>query len=230
MNCSTKKRGKLCGNAECSHCFRRSFASSNKAKYLSAGQENPLIIPRCGTKKLSFDCPDCGHIFWKVAHSAEKRGCPYCSCRKLCYSDNCKTCYNRSFASHRRSSCWDATKNKDSPREVAGCSDKTRWFICDVCEHSFLSKISGVWNGQFCPFCSNKVLCGSESCEICFNKSFASHGKSSLWDLSKNKISPNTVFRFSDQKYWFNCDKCHHAFKLNISRASGGAVLFFLFW
>ncbi|AMQ10961.1 restriction endonuclease [Brazilian marseillevirus] len=224
MDCSTKKRGKLCGDVGCKHCFVRSFASSSKANYLSAGQENPLLIPRCGVKKLSFDCPECGHVFWQVTHSAEKRGCPYCCGRKLCNSADCGSCFSKSFASHERSSCWDATKNKLGPRGAARCSDGNYWFICDVCNHSFRTKISSVQNGQFCPYCSSKALCDSEECKICFSKSFASNEKSSLWDLSKNKVSPRAVFKFSNKDYWFNCDVCNHAFKLklNVPRASEG--------
>ena len=65
-----------------------------------------------------------------------------------------------------------------------------------------------------------RKLCGKESCELCFNKSFASHPKSQYWDYEKNgEVKPINIRRTTHKKYWFICDfkKCNHKFQKKIS-------------
>jgi DNA-directed RNA polymerase subunit RPC12/RpoP len=66
---------------------------------------------------------------------------------------------------------------------------------------------------------NNQKLCNSE-CDICWNKSFASAGKSNLWS-DKNNLSSREVFKSSTTKYVFDCDTCDHEFYVspnNLSR------------
>jgi very-short-patch-repair endonuclease len=53
-----------------------------------------------------------------------------------------------------------------------------------------------------------KKLCDQE-CDICFNKSFASHPKVNCWS-SKNTKKPREIFKGSEQRAIFNCDECKH--------------------
>lgn len=60
---------------------------------------------------------------------------------------------------------------------------------------------------------TQKILCGDQSCNICFERSFASCdiNKVSCWS-SKNIKSPIQVCKGSSKKYWFKCNKCPHEF------------------
>lgn len=223
LDCKTRKRGKLCGKEECKPCFERSFASNEKSKYLAEGQRNPFLIARSGVIKLSFLCPRCEHLFETTPNSIS-RGvfCPFCGSNRLCLDDGCEICFEKSFASNKKSVFWDSEKNGQSPRETFANSGKKFFFICPVCSHSFATTLYGVSNGHFCPFCSNNVLCASNGCRTCFEKSFASNEKSVFWASEKNKQTPRQVFRRSNKKFWFSCGVCRHNFEMNLSGISNG--------
>nr|WQM86972.1 conserved restriction endonuclease [Marseillevirus cajuinensis]WRK65462.1 restriction endonuclease [Marseillevirus futianmevirus] len=223
MNCETKKRGKLCGMEECKHCFERSFASNGKSKYLAEGQENPLLIAKNSHKKFFFVCPECEHSFETVLYSVSNGCfCPFCSNKQLCSSDECKTCFEKSFASHEKAELWSVEKNKQSPREVFASSGKKFWFECEECKHSFEARLFDVSAGKFCPFCSNNKLCSSDECKTCFEKSFASHDKAEFWSTEKNKQGPREVFANSHKKFWFECRTCNHSFETVLYSVSAG--------
>lgn len=130
----------------------------------------------------------------------------------LCKNNDCQICYERSFASHPRVISW-STQNKISPRYVTRGTHKSYKFDCDVCKHIFrLSphQITGIYN-NWCNYCSNTILCGSESCKLCFSKSFASSPYAKFWS-SKNETEAKLVFLCSGKIYKFECDKCNHTF------------------
>ncbi|AGV01393.1 restriction endonuclease [Cannes 8 virus] len=223
MNCETKKRGKLCRREECKPCFERSFASNEKSKYLAEGQGDPLLIARSSHKKFWFDCEKCKHSFETTPNKISiARFCPFCSNKKLCSSDDCKICFEKSFASHKRAEFWDFEKNEHIPRKLFAGSGKKFWFGCKTCGHSFESTLNNITSGHFCPFCSNDKLCCSGDCKICFEKSFASHKKAEFWDFEKNKQKPNKEFKSSGKKFWFRCEKGHGFNGALYSISSGG--------
>nr|WRK65263.1 restriction endonuclease [Marseillevirus futianmevirus] len=223
MNCENRKRGKLCGREECKHCFERSFASCDKSKYLAEGQENPLLIARCSTKKLKFSCPKCSHVFDGVPSCVSNgQFCPFCSNQKLCSSEECRKCFEKSFASHEKAKFWNVEKNGSVPRQVFQRSNKKYWFGCEKCKHFFITTLSSVSNGSFCPYCSSKQLCSSKDCKICFEKSFASHEKAKFWDFEKNTKTPRDVTVSSSGKYWLKCEKCVHSFQATLARTNNG--------
>ncbi|AHC54961.1 putative restriction endonuclease [Tunisvirus fontaine2] len=222
MNCETKKRGKLCGRKECERCFSRSFASHENSKYLKEERENPLLIARRSQKKYWFKCGVCNHSFEaSVTNVSQNCFCPFCSSKKLCPSGECKVCFEKSFASHEKAEFWSKEKNKQSAREVFLRSNKKFSFVCGVCEHSFEMGLNHVYQGSFCPFCSNKQLCFSD-CKICFEKSFASHKKVKFWSKEKNKQSAREVFSNSHKKYWFDCGTCKHSFEASLDNILSG--------
>src|SRR4051812_10543670 len=104
----------------------------------------------------------------------------------------CQICYEKSFASYEKSKYW-SDKNEFKPWQFKKQSQKKFWFKCDKSNHEFESTISHISTGSWCPYpccCkSNGKLCIDESCNICFNASFASHEKAECWS-DKNKISP----------------------------------------
>ena len=130
--------------------------------------------------------------------------------------------YERSFASQEQAQFWHPTMNGDlMPRDVFERSGKRYWFKCGECDHDFDSILGNIVNlGRWCPYCANppKKLCDDINCQICFNKSFASHEKSQFWHPTKNStLIPRHVFKGSDKKCWFKCSKCDHDFDSKLS-------------
>nr|WNL49753.1 restriction endonuclease [Marseillevirus sp.] len=223
MNCEDRKKGRLCGEEKCKPCFKRSFASCENSKYLKEEHGSPLLIARCSNKKYWFECEKCLHSFeMRLSNVSKGQFCPFCSSTKLCSSDECRICFEKSFASSDKAKFWNSEKNKQSPREVFTSSGKKYWLECRRCKHSFETSLNNVSNGKFCPFCSNKQLCGSGECKICFEKSFASSDKVEFWDSEKNKQNPREVFVNSNKKHWFGCGKCKHSFETVLNSVSKG--------
>ncbi|BAU80238.1 restriction endonuclease [Tokyovirus A1] len=216
----------LCAFEECSLCFEKSFASSDKAKFwdIEKNKQSPREVFISSGKKYWFDCGRCKHSFeTRLNDVFNGCFCPFCSNppKKLCSFPDCKTCFEKSFASHEKAKFWSVEKNKQSPREIFISSGKKHWFECGKCKHSFETRLSDVSNGQFCPFCSNKQLCLSDECRTCFEKSFASSDKAEYWDFEKNEQSPREVFISSAKKFWFKCEKKHKFFSALSNTSSG---------
>jgi len=51
---------------------------------------------------------------------------------------------------------------------------------------------------------------------IPFEMSFASHKKAYYWS-DKNLLKPENVFRHTNKKFLFNCDKCNHEINTNLN-------------
>ena len=69
-------------------------------------------------KKFWFDC-ECGHTFESSLLNINKGNnwCGFCSYppKKLCINNDCKMCFNNSFASHEKSIYW-SKNNELTPR------------------------------------------------------------------------------------------------------------------
>ena len=121
-----------------------------------------------------------------------------------------------SMASHPRSEFW-SRKNVNSdgnfinPRNILKNSREKYYFECNVCNHTFENIADSVTrsaNPSWCCYCSNRMLCGKESCKMCKAKSIASNDLGLLM-INNN---PYTVFRGSMNEYLFKCNKCPHTF------------------
>ncbi|BAU80244.1 restriction endonuclease [Tokyovirus A1] len=224
MNCETRRGGRLCGREKCKPCFKRSFASCEKSKWLKEEHGSPLFLARNSNKKFWFECGTCKHSFEAILNNVSNGSfCPFCSNKQLCSLDDCEICFEKSFASSDKAEFWSIEKNKQSPREVFLTSNKKFWFECGLCKHSFAATSGHISNGHFCPFCSNNKLCASNECKICFEKSFASSDKAEFWNFEKNKQNPREVFLSSHKKFWFECGKCKHSFEIRSDRVSSGS-------
>ena len=163
--------------------------------------------------------------------------------RQLCGLKECKICFDRSFASYEgktpngklKVNCWDYEKNREmTPFNIFKGSEKKCWFKCDNCSHNFNcmpSNLTKKNEKRWCPFCNSKKLCDDEKCKICFDKSFASYNdktplgilKINCWDNDKNKdIKPRNIFKNSDKRIWFKCDKCYHSFDTQLKHINHG--------
>ncbi len=199
--------------------FDRSFASHPKAQCWSPKNEvGPEEIYKGSTKKFWFICNECHHEFETFLSSMVRgrNGCAYCCSKKLCSDDGCDKCFNTSFASHEKS-LFLSPKNEISSRKMFKNSNIKRLFICNVCDHEFsMALYSITYGNSWCPFCANSKMCDDEKCNFCFDKSFQSHAKSSLWSPN-NEISPRKVSKHNGRKFLFICDKCNNEFSAVVS-------------
>ena len=224
--CNSKR---LCENEECKICFENSFASHEKSKYWSAknGDVKPRqVFKKTSSKKCWFLCY-CGHEFNILLSNlaTHNQWCPYCANKQLCGKEDCKTCFDKSFASHEKSKYWSGD-NELKPVQVFKFSDKKITFDCN-CGHQFESVLKSITKNTWCPYCCfpTMKICKKEECQNCFQKSFASHEKSKYWS-EKNRdqpdgyeglfISPIHVIKCSAQAYWFNCE-CGHEYYTPLS-------------
>ena len=199
--------------------FERSFASHIKSKnWSNKNQIKPSDVTISNGNKYIFDCDKCGHSFEMTpAHIVHNNNwCPFCSGHKICERIDCNMCFNKSFASHEKSKYW-SDKNTKIPIQVHKNSNNKYKFDCEKCKHIFqitLSDISGYKNA-WCGFCANKILCENDNCDVCFNKSFASHEKSKYWSC-RNSQTPRQLFKSDNKKYFFDCD-CKHLFDIPLN-------------
>lgn len=145
--------------------------------------------------------------------------------KKLCDNNDCKYCFNRSFASHEKAIYW-SNKNIENIRKLFQNSNiKKYWFNCNNCYHEFEMSLNSITSkNSWCSYCSNppKKLCNNENCQLCHEKSFASHEKSKYWS-DKNNQKSTEIFKNSNDKYWFDCQKCNHQFEISLSHINRGS-------
>jgi hypothetical protein len=216
-NCNETR--KLCIDNNCIICFNKSFKSVNINPIIIIDNIDSRQISKFSSLKINFKCNDCNHVFISRIFSISNGcSCPYCSIpsRLLCENNDCKSCFERSFASHEKSKFWDKNKNKTEPRFISKNSMIFFWFTCN-CLHSF-EKTPNCINTQnsFCPYCGNKYLCSKLDCLSCFNKSFASYPLVNKFS-DKNEKKPREIFLRSDDKYLFLCNICNHDFYSRIA-------------
>ena len=117
ISCNGNKN-KKCENIFCKSCYEGSFLSFNKSHCWSDNNNiNPRYIPLKSGKSYLFVCdkPECGHIFESKLLNVVTGGtwCSYCSGLKICGNENCKKCFEKSFASTEQGKYWDYEKNID---------------------------------------------------------------------------------------------------------------------
>lgn len=210
-----KCRGK-CTRWECVPCYETSFMNTNLDKVKCwADKISPRLLARTSNKKFIFLCDKCNHYFLKsLGHIHTMNSwCQFCSKnRSLCDDPDCEHCFKHSFASHPKSKYW-SINNRKSPREFTISNAEKAEFKCE-CGHKFMMRLAEVTTGQWCPYCAipSRLLCDDLSCKQCLERSFASHNRSKFWS-SDNNLSPRFVFKKSNKKFKFLCDKnCDHTF------------------
>jgi hypothetical protein len=237
--CANKK---LCGDKNCVDCFDKSIASFkektiNEKLKINCWSIQNKIEPRnvfsSSHKKYSFDCDICSHTFESTVYNIIKsQWCSYCTNKYLCNDDNCDMCYNNSFASYKgktvnkklKVDCWDNEKNGNvKPRDIFKTKNQKYFFKCDNCPHYiYTSPASIASKGNWCYYCCipTQQLCEEPSCDHCFNRSFASYeGKTSegrtklsCWSTKNENIMPRDLKKYTNKKYWFQCDICDYEF------------------
>ncbi len=199
--------------------FERSFSSHEKSQYWSSKNNVlPKDVYKYSHNKYFFDCP-CGHEFEGVIANISKNvWCPYCSNppKLLCNNDDCEKCFEKSFASHKKSEYW-SNKNNIKPRDIYKSSDNSYLFNCN-CGHEFEGVLSKISSDRWCPYCckSSKILCNNKECKKCLERSFASNEKAQFWS-EKNELKPREIIKGTSDKYIFNCT-CGHEFEISLTK------------
>jgi very-short-patch-repair endonuclease len=239
---------KLCDDSNCIFCFEKSFASHEKSNCWSdknidnSGTEiKPRQVLKFSNNSYIFDCNLCNHEN-KIALNNANAGnwCSYCCNppQKLCDYDECKKCFEKSFASHIKSKYWiknniDNYKNPITPRQIFKRSDTLMYkFYCNICNHEFDRlplNIQDIDSMTHCIYCvvPTKIICNDDKCLFCHERSFASHPKSECWskrniDNSGNEINPRQVIKGNNNHFIFNCDTCRREFSSPLSHVVGG--------
>lgn len=214
---------KLCRLDNCESCYNKSCASHPNIHYLSVNSKfKARAVMKGSDKILLWNCDICGHKDYEMSaynKCTRNWGCPYCNSKRL-HTSECDICYKKSFASHPRAQYWNYELNGTvKPESLHKCNTKKYWFNCDnkECRHTInISPVSITSQNNWCSYCARLLLCTNDSCEVCYNKSFASHPKAVYWNTELNKtINPRTVFKGSNtKKYWFTCEVCNHNFDM----------------
>jgi very-short-patch-repair endonuclease len=223
---------KLCNDNDCKNCYEKSFASHEKALYWNY-EKNNNISPREVFKnthnKYFFDCIKCNHYFdinlANINNIYNLSWCPYCANKKLCNNNNCKLCFDNSFASHKMIKYWNYEKNINiNPRNIFKNTNINIYFKCNKCKHDFNANLHSLNNKiNNCSYCSKtqSKLCDNNDCQLCYEKSFASHEKAKYWNYEKNNnINPRNIFKNAHKKYYFDCNNCKNSFKLSLMHIS----------
>jgi very-short-patch-repair endonuclease len=198
----------------------KTFASHPKSQFWSKRNNgNPEDYALNSHKKCWFNC-DCGHEFESTLLNINQGNnwCPYCYNRKLC--GNCEVCYNKSFASHPKSIYW-SDLNVCLPNEVLKGSEKKCYFNCDKCEHILYIGLKYIsCRDHWCSYCCHQKLCDDNDCQMCYNNSFASVERSEY--LVDKTINPRMLFKSTNKKYTFHCDRCSQNFETPLSDITKG--------
>jgi hypothetical protein len=208
---------------DCERCFKKSFASNPRSLMWSDKNSiKPNQVSLSSNKKIIFQCNKCPHEFESsLAGMKEKHGCVYCAYLKLCDNEECKYCFENSFASHPIANQW-SEKNEVKPRQIFKSTKNKYLFNCDTCHHEYLKSPGTIHEGNGCQYCTNCILCDDETCVICFNKSFASNREKAQYWSPLNEKKARDVFKSDNKKYWFKCKECHHTFDIGLNHVTDG--------
>lgn len=220
---------RICEDMDCRWCFEKSILSAHRiyefdTETMERRGMDPRMILKGGFTQIPLLCSKCHHPDECTANLLDKQGCPYCTTnpmnRKLCDKDSCRTCFERSFASHPASEHWDWEKNEESPREVFRQSNKKYYFRFPCCFHSNCINLGHIIGGVRCGYCSNppKNIC---ECEIHRSKIFAC-ASPRVWDIDWDELEkqggpdPMQVFTGAGIKLPFYCEKCGTKFCMKL--------------
>ena len=200
------------------------FSEHPKSKFWSdINLVKPNEVSLNSHKKFWFDC-ECGHKFESNLLNINKGNnwCPYCSKHaiKLCENNECKSCFEKSFASNEKSIYW-SNENKVKPRQLFKSTDRKQFIFNCVCGHKLEMVIKNITSkGHWCSYCSHQKLCENNECEMCFNNSFASVERSKF--LRDKNINSRTLFKSTNKKFEFDCDVCNKVFACQLSGITKG--------
>jgi len=157
-------------------------------------------------KEVWWECVN-GHE-WKASihNRSGGTGCPFC----VIYNNRL------SLMNPELTAEWHPTKNKNlTPDDVTVHSGKRVWWKCNN-GHEWEAKIYSRSDGNKCPYCSSKKICGDNSLAT-FNPVLTLE-----WNVVKNgDLTPNDFAKYSRKKVWWIC-KNGHEWEASITNRSHG--------
>lgn len=168
-------------------------------------------------KKYKFNCYTCNHIYEQAPDcKINGSGCPFCVSKELCGNLECTYCLNKSAYCYEN--IW-GNENKLKSYQVFKSSGKIIKFNCLVCNHIYEQMPASKTNGNGCPFCSNRQLCGNLECIYCLNKS--AYCYNNIWS-NENLKKSYEVTKSCNKKYKFNCLTCNNTYVQSLNNKTGG--------
>ncbi len=122
--------------------------------------------------------------------------CPYCAGQKLLYTNSLAVKFPRIAEE------WDYDKNKITPSQIAGQSNKKAFWICKVnSEHTWMAVVCNRTTGnKGCPFCARQRVCSS-NCLSSTHPQLVNE-----WNYEKNgEITPANIVSGNSKKVWWVC-------------------------
>ncbi len=149
---------KLCSNENCTICFEKSFASSDKSsKWSKENKCAPRDVFKSSGNKYLFKCNKCNHDYYSSLDSINRNiSCSYCNHQSLCDDNNCHNCFKNSFASNKLSKYW-SKKNNIEPRMCFKSANKKFIFDCPHCNNEYTSSLNHISNNCWCNCTVNKT-------------------------------------------------------------------------
>lgn len=183
--------------------------------------------------KIEFYCKKCGNTWFTSPMSILKTtvGCPECA-NKIISQKN--TARGNHIGGRFIDLFPDLAKRFDYEKNIgvniqdlSAHSGKYIWWKCDVCGHSWQSKVATVTNGKGnCPKCYRKNAVNNIiASRLNKNGSLANHYPELLeeWDYEKNTgLDPNNILVNSNKKVWWKCKKCGHEWQATVAHRTEG--------
>lgn len=160
----------------------------------------------------------------KISDVKNTLGCIHCSpCGTPCKQQVCTWCEENSFLPYPKAKLWAYDlNNRLTPKNFRPSSTTEVFFRCDKpqCGHIYHQEIKGAAFGYGCfYYCYGATtICLDTSCQLCFNKSFASDERSQYWDYEKNEgATPRHFMKNCHESFWFKCKERGHSFRATLN-------------
>jgi hypothetical protein len=163
------------------------------------GSLTPENITKKSSKKVWWKCPVGDDHEWEeiVSNRAKpKRGCPYCSGRRV-LSSTCLSATHPELAKQ-----WHPTKNGSlTPLDVSYGSSIRIWWKCPLVDaHEWEAVLLSRSRGHGCPYCSNHKI----NLENCLATIYPELAKQ--WHPTKNgSLTPSDIGAGHSKKVWWKC-------------------------
>lgn len=164
------------------------------------------------TIKILWNCQKCNGKWYAKANSrtsTNRKGCPYCSGRKVLLGYNDLETNFPELCSE-----WDFKSNDKKPSEYTPGSNKIVWWICKNCKSSYkMSILSRTCSQkQGCPYCAGKKI---KTGHNDLQSQFPNIAKE--FDIKNNHITPDKVFCKSSKYYYWICSTCGNNYRMQVN-------------
>ena len=95
---------------------------------------------------------------------------------------------------------------------------------CGECAHRFHMTCANVHRGVWCPFCTQEGLGGSNHCQLCFNKTLASHYRAMSFLAANRSLNLLAVPLTSTSTYQWLCFECDEVFSAACNDVTGAGA------